>query len=65
MNARDSMGPNEKTTIQNPYTGAEIKTAVKQLSNLRSPDESGLTAEHFKYAPDIFLNEMGDISNTS
>ena len=65
MNTRDSLGPNEKTNIQNPYTGAEIKTAVKQLSNPRSPDESGLTAEHFKCAPDIFLNEIADVLNIS
>ena len=34
----------------NPITSEEVRQALAQLNTKKSPDEAGLTAEHWKYA---------------
>ena len=65
ISGRESLGANEGTQIDKPYSSEEVKQAVSQLGRNRSSDVSGLKAEHFKNAPEVIYKEIAGILNNS
>ena len=44
-------------------TATEVRKAISNLNNGKSPDIHGLMAEHVKYAPEATLQLLADILN--
>ena len=55
----------KKTTLQNPFTVEEVKTAIKSLKNNKNCAGCDLLrAEYLKYAPDLLHEEIAELLKT-